>query len=58
MTNVSPIEVHPQRLDDAVGYYFGELSPIERAAFDAHLRDCVACSRAVETARAIFPALP
>jgi anti-sigma factor RsiW len=46
-------EVRPRRLDDAVGYYYGELSPAERSRFEHHLRECEVCQRAVA---AVLPA--
>lgn len=33
------------------GYLFGELSPERCMKFEEHLRDCIACSAAVVTAR-------
>lgn len=32
-----------------IGYVYGELSPSERAAFEAHVGTCAACSQEVET---------
>jgi len=32
-----------------IGYIYGELSPSERAAFEAHVSTCAACSQEVET---------
>ncbi len=32
-----------------IGYIYGELSPSERAAFEAHVGTCAACSQEVET---------
>jgi anti-sigma factor RsiW len=43
-------EIAPRRLDDAVGHYYGELSPAERSRFEKHLRECAACRRAVAAA--------
>jgi anti-sigma factor RsiW len=44
---------------DAVGAYLLEALPYdERAAFEAHLRDCVACRRDVEALRVAADALP
>jgi anti-sigma factor RsiW len=38
-------------------YLFDELSPAERAKFEQHLGDCIACSAAVVTARSLRAAI-
>jgi hypothetical protein len=48
-------EVQPRRLEDAVGHYYGELSPRERARLERHVRGCAVCQRAVAAAGVIPP---
>ena len=57
MSNAPP-PPHAPRLDDAIAYHYGELSPEARAEFETHLETCPACRHAVATANVVFPALP
>jgi hypothetical protein len=43
-------EAPSRRFEDAVGHYYGELSPAERSRFEKHLRECGVCQRAVAAA--------
>ena len=45
----------PHKLDELVAYVYGEATPEERAAFEAHLGDCPDCRADVERLRRLLP---
>jgi anti-sigma factor RsiW len=45
----------PHKLDELVAYVYGEGTPGERAAFEAHLGDCPDCRADVERLRRLLP---
>ncbi len=48
---------HDERLEQAMAYYGGDLSPEETVEFEAHLAGCVECTEALRLAKAAFPAV-
>jgi anti-sigma factor RsiW len=48
---------HDERLEQAMAYYGGDLSPEERAEFEAHLASCAECTEALRLAKVAFPAV-
>ncbi len=46
-----------ERLEEAIAYYGGDLSPEEKALFEAHLADCPGCQEALRLAKENLPQL-
>jgi hypothetical protein len=50
-------EMSCHEVEKAVAYLYDELAPQERAAFDAHLRECAGCREFVEQSRQVHELL-
>jgi anti-sigma factor RsiW len=48
-------KLHDDRLEQAMAYYGGDLSPEEAAEFEAHLASCPGCQEALRLAKAALP---
>ncbi len=54
-----PVHTDPKLLVPELALYLkGELPPVVRAAFEAHLPSCERCRKAVAVAQTLFPSVP